>query len=188
MTSDTKTKVQRNGQDTSWDAALLQTPAKSGVLYGRIRDALATCGPLTDEELEDYLRQRHPGERFTSSGIRSRRNELVLTGWVTKARGDDGQVLKREGSNGSPRIVWRSVAEGEQVAIPADNGERVKDAPADMLGAQGFAIVNHDAGVAAAERYALWNLGDPSWVRPILAAYMDPAKAHADLDADGAPR
>ena len=30
--TDTKTKVQRNGQDTSWDAALLQTPEKSGRL------------------------------------------------------------------------------------------------------------------------------------------------------------
>lgn len=181
MTTDTRTKVQRNGQDTSWDAALLQTPAKSGLLYRRIRDALGIDG-YTDEELEDFLRQRYPGERFTSSGIRSRRNELVLSGWVTKARDDDGQVLKRQGSNGSPRIVWRAVAEGEQVVIPTDNGERVAT---DQVPA---AAIDHEAGLAAAERYATWNLGDPSWVRHIIDAYLDPETAHRELDTDGAPR
>jgi len=177
--TDTKTKVQRNGQDTSWDAAVLQTPEKSALLYRRIRDALAE--PMTDEDLEQYLRWQHPGDTFTSSGIRSRRNELVLSGWVTKARDDEGNVLKRRGQTGSPRIVWRAVAEGELVDIPTDNGERVAT---DQVPA---AAIDHEAGLAAAERYATWNLGDPSWVRHIIDAYLDPETAHRELDADGAP-
>jgi len=178
--TDTKTRVQRNGQDTSWDAALLQTRERTAVLYRRIRAALHE--PMTDEELEAYLRGQFPQMGLTPSGVRSRRNELVLTGWVTKARAEDGQVLKRQGSTGSPRIVWRAVREGEQVAIPTENGERVAT---DQVPA---AAIDHEAGLAAAERYATWNLGDPSWVRHIIDAYLDPETAHRELDTDGAPR
>lgn len=179
--TDAKTKVQRNGQETSWEAAVLQTPAKSALLYRRIRDALAVA-EFTDEELEDYLYQRYRGERFTSSGIRSRRNELVLSGWVTKARDEDGQVMKRRGSNGSPRIVWRAVAEGEEVEVPTTNGERVP---------QGTVLVqhrDHDAGMAAARRFAAWNIGDDAWAAELIDAYLNPERAMAALDEDGAPR
>lgn len=180
--TDTKTKVQRNGQDTSWEAALLQTPAKSGELYRKIKHALANSGQgLTDEELETALRTAYPADTFTSSGIRSRRNELVLSGWVTKAR-DNGVVLKRLGSNGSPRIVWCAVAEGEEVEVPTTNGERVP---------QGTVLVQHRdhyAGMAAAGRFTAWNHGDPSMALGIISAYLNPAQTMADLDADGAPR
>lgn len=178
--SDTKTKVQRNGQDTSWTAALLQTPEKSGRLYAMIRHALLRYGPLTDEELEERLVQDYD-QPFTSSGIRSRRNELVLSGWVTKAR-DNGQVLKRPGSNGSPRIVWRAVQEGEVVEVPTTNGERVP---------QGTVLVqhrDHEAGMEAARRLVLWEIGDPTHADAIVRAYLNPEQAMADLDADGAPR
>lgn len=178
--SDTKTKVQRNGQDTSWDAALLQTPAKSARLYREIRDTLKREGPLTDEELEFHLTAYDTSK--TPSGIRSRRNELVQTGWVTKARGDDGQVLKRRGESGSPRIVWRLVAEGEEVEVPTTNGERVP---------QGTVLVqhrDHDAGMVAARRLAAWDIGDASWAGLIVDAYLNPERTMAALDEDGAPR
>ena len=181
--TDTKTKVQRNGQDTSWDAALLQTPEKSGRHHRMHRVALLRYGPLTDEELEEHLVEDYD-QPFTSSGIRSRRNELVLSGWVTKARADDGQVLKRQGSNGSPRIVWRAVAEGELVEVPVTNGERVQLD-------QGTVLVqhrDHEAGMVAARRYAAWEIGDAGWAAGIVSAYLNPEQTMADLDADGAPR
>lgn len=178
--SDTKTKVQRNGQDTSWDAALLQTPEKSAPLYVAIYHWL-TSSPKTDEELEATLAVHYPFP-FTPSGLRSRRNELVQTGWVTKARDEDGQVLKRRGSTGSPRIVWRAVAEGEVVEVPTTNGERVP---------QGTVLVqhrDHEAGMVAARRYAGWEIGDTGWAAGIVSAYLNPEQTMADLDKDGAPR
>lgn len=178
--TDTKTRVQRNGQDTSWDAALLQTRERTAVLYRRIRAALHD--PMTDEELEAYLRGQFPQMGLTPSGVRSRRNELVLTGWVTKARGDDGQVLKRQGSTGSPRIVWRSVAEGEVVEVPTTNGEHVP---------QGTVLVqhrDHEAGMAAAQRMAAWEIGDAAWAAVIVKAYLNPEQTMAALDEDGSPR
>lgn len=186
MTTDTRTKVQRNGQDTSWDAALLQTPEKSARLYGLIRYTLETFGPLTDEELLRKLERYYRYETFTDSGVRSRRNELVLSGWVTKARDDDGQVLKRQGANGSPRIVWRAVAEGEEVEVPTDNGQRVDQSDTrPRLGDED--APEHAAGLAAAERTAAWNIGDASWARVIVEAYLDPEGVNRLLDEDGAP-
>jgi len=182
--TDTKTKVQRNGQDTSWDAALLQTRERTATLYRRIHAALYE--PMTDEELEAYLRGQFPQAGMTPSGIRSRRNELVLSGWVTKARTEDGQVVKRQGSTGSPRIVWRSVREGEEVEVPTDNGQRVQRETRPALGDED--APEHRAGLEAAERWAAWNIGDSMQARAIIESYLDPEGAHRLLDEDGAPR
>ena len=37
-------------------------------------------------------------------------------------------------------------------------------------------------GLAAARRYARWNLGDSHWADEILRAYKEPAAVNAELD------
>lgn len=165
--TDPKTRVQRNGRSTSWDAALLQTPDKTAKLYRRIRAALEVTGPVTDEELLDYLIQRHPGEKFTDSGVRSRRNELVLTGWVTEERTDDGAVVKRRGSRGSLMTVWRATLEGEEA--PTGSAKPTK------------AEHDHDAGLRAARARMQWETGEPAWADAAIHAYLHPEDDQAAL-------
>lgn len=102
-----RTRVQRFGRDTSWEAALLQTPERTAPLYRAIYHCLRCYGALTDEELLRHLDVMLP---VTPSGARSRRDELVKAGWVTEARDSKGNVVKRRGSNGTNRIVWCAVA------------------------------------------------------------------------------
>lgn len=171
--TDPRIRVQRNGRDTSWDAALLQTPEKTAKLYRRIRRELERSGPATDEELLAALREHYPADKFSDSGVRSRRNELVGVGWVTEDRLDSGEVIKRRGSTGTQRIVWRAVLEGEEA--PAGSAE------------PSAAEVAHNAGMAAARRYAEWHIGDRTWAGGVIRAYLEPAKVSAELDEEGAP-
>lgn len=165
--TEAKTRVQRNGRSTSWDAALLQTPAKTALLYDRIRGVLEESGPQTDEELLAILRRSYPDDRFTDSGVRSRRNELVLTGWVTEERTDDGAVVKRRGSTNSPRIVWRAVLEGEEAPTGSARPSKAEH--------------DHAAGLAQARRRMQWETGEPEWAEVAIRAYLDPKADAAAL-------
>jgi hypothetical protein len=40
----------------------------------------------------------------------------------------------------------------------------------------------NEEGLAAARRFAVWNLGDPSWANEILSAYFYPGIANLELD------
>lgn len=101
----TRHRVQAHGRDTSWEAALLQTPERTAPLYRAIYQALLDA-PMTDEELLAELSRYLP---VSPSGCRTRRAELVNAGWVEEDRDDSGQVVKRRGSTGTLRIVWAAV-------------------------------------------------------------------------------
>ena len=101
-----RSRVQMWGRDTSWDAALLQTPERTAPLYRTIYAVLMQLGPMTDEELLTAVLARMPA---SPSGCRTRRAELVAAGWVTEARDDAGAVQKRRGTGGTARIVWAAV-------------------------------------------------------------------------------
>jgi hypothetical protein len=45
---------------------------------------------------------------------------------------------------------------------------------------------DHHQRMAAARRWAQWELGNPGWADYIMEAYMDPDYAHEALDAYGA--
>lgn len=87
--------VRRNDPETSWEAALSISSDKSARIYRNIMYVLNRA-PHTDEELITVL----IGFKFTPSGIRSRRNELVETGWVYNTG------YKRNTRAGHPAIVW----------------------------------------------------------------------------------
>lgn len=98
-----KAKVRRRDPQTSWDAAISQSPEATQRLYAAIHRVLTVRGPMTDDEL------LHTFERLkfahTPSGVRSRRKELVEAGWIR----DSG--TKRSSDAGSPSIVWEAVPE-----------------------------------------------------------------------------
>lgn len=96
-------RVQAHGMDTSWEAAVAQTPEKARKFYFLIYVYLMTYGPHTDEEIEQAFTKR--GIAHSVSGLRARRSELAQRGWV-KASGD-----KRPSINGSPMNVWEAVPE-----------------------------------------------------------------------------
>lgn len=172
--------MQRDARSGSFEAAVRQTKGKRAELYARIMHHLTEAGPLTDEQLLSHigLLDRKPA---TPSGVRSRRNELVLAGWVTELRDDDGAPVKKRNANGSPCQVWRAVAPDEEHEPPKptrrDKGPLLGDTT----------TTAHHAGLAVARRYAAWHIGDPAWAQFIIEAYLDPAGAAAALDEDGAP-
>lgn len=166
-TTDPKTRVQRNGRDTSWAAALLQTPERTAALYRKIRTELERSGPATDEELEAALHEHYPDDGFSPSGIRSRRSELVTAGWVTEERDESGAVIKRRGSTGSPRIVWRATLEGEDA--PTGSAKPTK------------AEHDHDAGMRAARARMRWETGEPAWADAAIRAYLNPKDDATEL-------
>jgi hypothetical protein len=45
-----------------------------------------------------------------------------------------------------------------------------------------------EAGIAAARRYAGWELGDSYWANRIIRAYLDPDAANARMDAESIPK
>lgn len=49
-------------------------------------------------------------------------------------------------------------------------------------------LPDYEERMSAARRRAAWELGDSSWATLVIDAFADPMAAHADLDADGAPR
>ena len=171
--------MQRDARSGSFEAAVRQTKGKRAALYFAIREALNLLGPMTDEEL--LSRVKIYRQAVTPSGLRSRRNELVLAGWVTELRDDDGAPVKKRNANGSPCQVWRAVTPDEEHEPPKPT-RRPKGA---MLGDE--STPEHKAGLAAARRYAAWHIGDASWAQFIIEAYLDPAGAADALDEDGAP-
>ncbi len=170
---DPRVRVQRNGRSTSWEAALSLTPKRTAKLMHRIRAELTNRGPMTDEELLARLVAAYPDDKFSASGVRSRRNELVAVGWVTEERTDDGAVVKRRGSTGGRMTVWRAALEGEEAPTGAAKPTKAEH--------------DHAAGIAAARRWAQWNIGDPTHADDIVRAYLEPAAVGAELDAEGAP-
>lgn len=171
--------MQRDARSGSFEAAVRQTKGKRAALYFAIREALNLLGPMTDEEL--LSRVKIYRQAVTPSGLRSRRNELVLAGWVTELRDDDGAPVKKRNANGSPCQVWRAVTPDEEHEPPKPT-RRAKGA---LLGDE--STPEHKAGLAVARRYAAWHIGDPAWAQFIIEAYLDPAGAAAALDEDGAP-
>lgn len=91
-------KVRHRDPHTSYSAAVAQTPERSLKLYQAIRIVLTGVGPMTDEELHDFLQKKN--FKHTTSGLRTRRSELADAGWVR----DSGN--KRPTAAGSPAIVW----------------------------------------------------------------------------------
>lgn len=163
----TKARVQRNGRDTSWDAATLQTPERTKPLYLAIYAWLHT--PMTDEELLANLRTESQ-MAVTPSGVRSRRAELVNAGWVTEAREDDGTVIKRPLASGSKGIVWRAALEGEEVPTGGAGPTAAEQAHAD--------------GLKAARRLSSWEIGTPDWADVLVQAYLNPAATNERLDEE----
>lgn len=180
MTS-THTLARRDDRSTSFEAAARQTKGKRAVLYRAIMEELHAFGPVTDEALLRGVSQRLAGE-VTPSGLRSRRNELVLAGWVTEHRDADGNIVKKRGTSGSPQTVWRRVWPNEEHTPPKPM-RRSKGA---TLG--DTESPEHAAGLAVARRAAAWHIGDPAWADTIIQAYLAPAITGQALDEDGAPR
>lgn len=178
MTS-THTLARRDDRSTSFEAAARQTKGKRAELYAIIMDRLSATS-MTDAELvADFGLS---GFTATPSGVRSRRNELVLAGWVTEERDSDGLVVKRRNGYGSPCTVWRAVRPDEEHTPPAPM-RRSKGA---TLG--DTESPEHAAGLAVARRAAAWHIGDPHWADQIIEAYLNPAEVGQQLDEDGAPR
>lgn len=180
MNVEPRTLARTEDRSTSHEAAARQTRPNRELLYERILAALGRLGPLTDEEILDALRY-DIYNTATPSGVRSRRNELVLSGRVTEHRDPSGLVIKRRGASGSPCTVWRAVEPGETIAPPKPT-RRAKGA---MLG--DTTTPEHSAGMAAARRYAAWHIGDPHYANLIIDAYLEPVEAHGRLDDEGAP-
>ena len=173
------TIMQRDARSGSFEAANLQTTGKRAVLYGYIMQALREDGPLTDEQLRITVESF--GLKTTPSGVRSRRNELVLAGWVTEERDADGAPIKRRGMSGSPCQVWRAVAPGEEHEPPKPTRKPTGPTLGDTASAE------HQTGLAVARRWAAWHIGGSGdWADQIIHAYLNPAEAAAELDEDGA--
>ena len=175
MTS-THKLARRDGRSTSFQAAHEQSQGKLSILYGAIADMLAIHGPMTDEKIA-----RNLSDTFPPSSIRSRRNELVMAGWVTELRDEHGSVVRKPGATGKPCTVWRIVQPGEGHTVPAptraNTGPRLGDLEAP----------EHHKGVAAAKRAAEWRLGFGYMADLVVAAYLNPDKTNAELDDEGAP-
>lgn len=175
----THTLMQRDARSGSFEAANLQTTGKRAILYGYIMQALREDGQMTDEQLRIAVESY--GLTTTPSGVRSRRNELVLAGWVTEARDDDGAPTKRRGHSGSPCQVWRAVELGEDREPPKptrrSSGPTLGDTGSD----------EHQAGLAVARRWAAWHIGGTGdWADQIIHAYLNPAEVAAELDEEHA--
>lgn len=174
------TIMQRDARSGSFEAANRQTRGKRQALYQRIVRTLEFDGPATDAEIMKRISVTNPLS-FTPSGVRSRRNELVLAGWVTEARDENGAPIKERNTNGSPCQVWRAVEAGEDHTPPRPT--RAPKAP--VLGDTD--TPEHAAGLAAAKRYVEWNIGGGFYADFIVNAYLNPAEANALLDEQGAP-
>lgn len=170
--------AQRDARSGSLEAAAVQTKGKRGQLYLAIQAAL-TAADLTDNELIARVQGFH-NPSATPSGIRSRRNELVMAGYVTELRDADGVPLKRKTATGMGSQVWRLVRPGEDHKAPAPT-RRARAVVGDTT------TPEHQAGLAAAQRMALWHTGDENVADFIVAAYLDPAEAQRTLDGEGAP-
>jgi hypothetical protein len=166
-------KVRARDPETSWEAAARQTPTKTAALRARIYEALSGR-PMTDEEL------LISAGRITStspSGVRTRRHELVLAGFVSELRDDDGQTVKRDTLGGSPSIVWQVARSASVEQVLAVKRPRT-------VKAEQVAPHDHERGMAAARKLSAWEIGDRSWADLLVEAYLNPEWAEKKLDEE----
>lgn len=183
-------KVRDRDRDTSWEAASLQTNGKCAAMQVRIYNTLRALGPMTDEELliklgGDQYTVKGKTSGVTRSGLATRRHELHVAGWVTPDLELDPEaraaarivyrVRKRRTLAGSLATVWRAVTDDEP-APPAPDPDEVPAA----------AKWSHEAGLAVAQRFAQWEIGDRVWADRIIHAYLNPAEVGAHLDEEQA--
>lgn len=170
-------KVRARDRETSWDAASAQTNTKTAALQILIYRELLEHGPKTDEELLIRLARLQP---VSPSGIRTRRHELEVAGWVTEHRVERpakvgmppaSHLVKRRLLSGKLGTVWRAVTDDEPAPIP-----RPKAAPKPKA-----AKLDHERGLKAARALATWELGSAVWATMLIRAYLDPEAAEAQL-------
>lgn len=166
-------RVRHTDRDTSHQAASKLTNGKLRASQRMIYDLLVHLGPMTDDELRNEIQAT--GLRASKSGPASRRHELELAGWVKPVLDDEGRTVKRLSDLGGNMTVWRPVPEDEWVE-PTPRPAPAPAAPAH----------DHEAGMAAARRLALWEIGDASWGGQIIGAYLNPEATNAYLDGEGA--
>lgn len=82
---------------------------QAGSLRRMMVAALESVGPMTDDEMERYLRRSH-------QSVSACRNRLVADGWVEKT----GQ--RRRTQHGNPAAVWRISAAG-RAALEAQRSD-----------------------------------------------------------------
>jgi hypothetical protein len=170
-------KVRARDRETSWEAASAQTNTKTAALQILIYRELLR-DPKTDEELLISLGRLQP---VSPSGIRTRRHELELAGWVRECVRNEGTIakpimlpVKRRTLNGGPSTVWRAVLDDE----PAPPAPAPAPAPAAKPKA---AKLYHERGIKVARKLSQWEIGDPSWADLLISAYLDPDAAEARL-------
>lgn len=98
-------RIRRTDPSTSWEAGRRLSPESTRELYNDIIFVMwnnVKLDGLTDEELIFVLTEQM-FKKYTPSGIRSRRSELVEAGWLR----DSGQ--RRNTKAGRPAIVWEWV-------------------------------------------------------------------------------
>lgn len=157
-TLDYRGKVRARDRETSWIAASAQTTTKTAALQILIYELLIDSGPLTDDAIRAQLTA--DGHHVTPSGIRTRRHELFLAGWVVAT---DKRGLSEMGS---PATVWRAVTDEEPA--PAPRPEQPPQ-PATRH-ASGVSAKGLDAARIVAHR----QLGDADWADLIIQAYLNP--------------
>ena len=168
-------KLHADHWSTEQQAALLQTSERKRATYEQILRLLGQSDPvapgMTDDELRRAL-HNETGAQQSKSGPATRRGELVDMGLVRPQRrrvlGTEftAEVAKRPSDLGVPMIVWELVPADEYVKPEPKPTERQADA----------------RGLAVAERYAEWELGDAGVVGAIIRAYLNPKVVTAELD------
>lgn len=163
-------KLHADHWSTEMQAALLQTSERKRATYGVILQALRRHADkgLTDDELRDEL-TAETGRAQSKSGPATRRGELVEMGLVRLRRVRElpgAPTTKRPSNLGVPMMVWEVVPADEYVKPEPRSTEREPDA----------------RGLAAAQRYAEWELGDAEVIGAILRAYLNPKLVEAELD------
>lgn len=166
----TRTLVRANDRSTSWEAATAQTAERRAQVMRQVMAALRSQGPMTDASLCDFV-------NAPPSSTRTRRRELEVAGWVTPLLDAAGAVVKRTDGEGTPKTVWRALADGETappVRPTAAQARRERERAAE-----------HEAGLEAARRWASWHLGvEAYWADALVEAYLAPAAAQARLDEE----
>ncbi len=101
--------ARRTDPQTSWDAARAVTGIRES--QGSVLTILEWDGlPMSDEEIQRGLAIRFPGKRWSPSGVRTRRSELVALGLVE----DSGQRGRTASGRGT--ILWQTTRPEPSVA------------------------------------------------------------------------
>jgi hypothetical protein len=97
-------RVRARSEATSWDAAVSIGTEKGRQTFQRIYGILTQFGALTDSQISDMYKNMY-NDPVSPSGLRSRRAELVVAGWV-KATGN-----RRKNHRGRDEMVWEALPE-----------------------------------------------------------------------------